>query len=58
MLDLGKVRSQFEIVHPKAEVEPSYADVKFSQSLSPVTYLSSFMKHPRRKAERSTPVSL
>ena len=29
MLDLGKVRSTFEIVHPKAEVEPAFEDVKF-----------------------------
>jgi hypothetical protein len=29
MLDLGKIRSTFEIVHPKAEVEPDYSVVKF-----------------------------
>jgi hypothetical protein len=29
MLDLGKVKSQFEIVHPKAEVEPDYEGVVF-----------------------------
>ena len=29
MLDLSAVKSTFEIVHPKAEVEKAYEDVKF-----------------------------